>query len=735
MMKKSNAFILSLALLHPMATTMAQKSGDKELLMRQEAKEVISSMTMEEKLSQLMNASPGIDRLNIKPYDWWNEGLHGVGRDGRATVFPQPIGLAATFDEELVRQIGDAVATEGRAKFNVAQRLKNYSRNAGLTFWSPNVNIFRDPRWGRGMETYGEDPFLTGTLGTAYVQGLQGDDPFYLKAAACAKHYAVHSGPESTRHEADIHPTKRDFFETYLPAFKMLVQQGKVEVVMAAYNAVYGEACPGSSYMLTEILRNDWGFNGHIVSDCGAVNDIYGGHAMVKTEAEACAVAVKAGLNLECGNTFMAMKSALDQNLLTEADIDNALLPLVMTRLKLGILKEDKDCPYNEMDEDVICCDKHTDLAKRAAVESMVLLKNDNNLLPLNKDIRTLYVGGEGATDIFSQMGNYYGLSPRFSSYLQGIMSKVSNGTSVNFRPGFMLVTPELNEMNWAVGDAAEADYAILVMGNNGNTEGEEGEAIANGTRGDRIGIGLPESQMSFLRRVRESRMGSGKSGGLVVVLTGGSPIDMREICKLADAVVLAWYSGQEGGLALGDLIFGDANFCGRLPITFPADVDKLPALDDYSMRNRTYKYMTDNVMFPFGYGLNYSRVAYADASLADAKSVSGVKKGSPLLVKAVIRNYGKVAVDEVVQVYLASPEAGRKAPNQQLVAFKRVRLAPGSEQTVEFSISAELLETVQEDGSSKLLKGEYHLTIGGAAPCTRSRELGVSLSSFIFKL
>ena len=733
-MKKRNAFILSLALLHPMVN-MAQESS-KELQMQQKAKSVIAEMTLDEKLSQLMNVSPGVDRLNIKPYNWWNEALHGVGRDGRATVFPQPIGLAAAFDAELIQQIGDAVSTEGRAKFNVAQKLKNYSQNAGLTFWSPNVNIFRDSRWGRGMETYGEDPFLTGTLGTAYVHGLQGNDPFYLKSAACAKHYAVHSGPEATRHEADIHPSKRDLFETYLPAFQMLVQKGKVESVMSAYNAVYGKACSGSEYLLTDILRNSWGFKGHIVSDCGAVNDIFGGHAMVKTESEACAVAIKAGLNIECGKTFQVMKSALDKNLLTENDIDNALLPLMMTRLKLGILNEDKDCPYNNVGEDVICCDKHTALAKRAALESMVLLKNDNNVLPLSKNIRTLYIGGEGATDIFNLMGNYYGLSPRYSSYLQGIVSKVSNGTSVNFRPGFMLIAPELNEMNWAIGDATESDYTIIVMGNNGNTEGEEGESIANSTLGDRAGIGLPESQMSFLRRVRKSRLDQGKKSGLIVVLTGGSPIDMREICDLSDAVVFTWYAGQEGGLALGDLLFGDANFSGRLPITFPADVTKLPAFEDYSMQNRTYKYMSDNVMYPFGYGLNYSKVSYSAAALSDAKTAASVlKKDKTIQVKAILKNESNVAVEEVAQVYFASPSAGKGAPNQELIAFKRVKIAPNSEVTVDFNIDADQLKTIQEDGSAKLLKGEYTFTVGGAAPCVRSNELGVSQSSFVFKL
>lgn len=724
-MRNKHPHLLSalLLLMLPMASTSAQT--DKYARMEQKAREVIGKMTVDEKISQLMNETPGIPRLGIKPYDWWSEGLHGVGRDGRATVFPQPIGLGATFDPTLVHQIGDAVATEGRAKFQVAQRLQNYARNAGLTFWSPNVNIFRDPRWGRGMETYGEDPFLSGTMGTAYVRGMQGDDPFYLKVGACGKHFAVHSGPEATRHSANVNPSKRDLYETYLPAFRMLVQQGKVETIMGAYNRVYGESASGSHFLLTDILRKQWGFRGHIVSDCGAVTDIYHGHHIAKSEAEAAAIAIKAGLNLECGNTFRALRQALDEKLLTEADLDHALMPLMMTRLKLGILEPDPECPYNNIPESEICSDAHIQLAKKAALESMVLLKNDNQLLPLNKNLRTMFVAGPGASDAFYLMGNYFGVSHRYCSYLQGIVSKVSNGTTVNYRPGFMQITPELNDMNWAVPEAAGAEYTIIVMGNNSNLEGEEGEAIASGTRGDRVGIALPESQMQYLRNVRKR-----KPNNLIVVLTGGSPIDVREICQLADAVVMAWYPGQEGGYALGDLLFGDANFSGRLPITFPADIDKLPDLDNYSMQGRTYKYMADNIEFPFGYGLSYSKVSYGNAQL-----VGKPRKGAPLHVSVSVKNEGQMATQEVVQAYLSAPGAGTKAPIEQLVGFKRVDLAPGAETTVDLEIPAEQLLTVQEDGSSRLVKGQYRLTIGGAAPCQRTTDLGISLTQLQFKL
>lgn len=323
--------------------------------LEKQAVEIICKMTLEEKISQMMNTTPGIERLGIEPYDYWNEGLHGVGRNGRATVFPEPIGLGATFDTELINQIGDVISTESRAKYIVARKNKNYARYTGLTFWSPNINIFRDPRWGRGMETYGEDPFLTGSLGAAFVKGMQGNDPVYLKVAACGKHFAVHSGPESTRHSANIDPSKRDLWETYLPAFRMLVQDANVEIIMGAYNRVYGESCSGSKFLLTDVLRNQWGFKGHIVSDCDAVDDIYKGHGIVKNAAEASALAIKNGLNIECGHSLYALKEAVEKNLITEAELDKALIPLMMTRLKLGILQKDDNCPYSNYSESDIC--------------------------------------------------------------------------------------------------------------------------------------------------------------------------------------------------------------------------------------------------------------------------------------------------------------------------------------------------------------------------------------------
>ena len=686
--------------------------------LEKQAVEIISKMTLDEKISQMMNETPGIERLGIEPYDYWNEGLHGVGRNGRATVFPEPIGLGATFDTELVKQIGDAIATESRAKYIVARKNKNFARYTGLTFWSPNVNIFRDPRWGRGMETYGEDPFLTGTLGTAFVKGMQGEDPVYLKVAACGKHFAVHSGPEATRHSANIEPSKKDLWETYLPAFKMLVQEADVEIIMGAYNRVYGESCSGSKFLLTDVLRKQWGFKGHIVSDCEAVADIYQGHGIVKTPAEAAATAVKSGLNIECGSTLKGLKEALQQNLITEEDLDKALKPLMMTRLKLGILGKDENCPYNNFSEKDICSPEHIALAKKAAVESMVLLKNDG-ILPLKKDIHTLFVTGAGAADAFWLMGNYFGISDRYCTYLQGIVSKVSSGTAVNYRPGVLENSPTRNPINWAVDEAAGADYTIVVMGNNGNLEGE---AIDSDTKGDRTTLKIPECQMKFLKQIYDKKkVFEKKTGGIIVVLTGGSPVDVREISKLADAVIMAWYPGQEGGYALGDLIFGDENFSGRLPVTFPEDGDKLPAFEDYSMKNRTYKYMSDNIFYPFGYGLSYGKVSYTNPSAVMNNDLT-------LEVKTFVTNSSDKLTNETLQVYVSVPGAGKDAPREQLAAFKRVELKPNSTTEVVLKIDAERLKTVEEDGSLRLRSGVYKVFIGGAAPSKRTKDLGVSV-------
>lgn len=709
--------------------TLGLNAQDKSEQMHKKAKDLISQMTVQEKIGLMMNHSRGVERLGIKPYDWWNEALHGVARFGRATVFPEPLGLGATFDAPLIKSIGDVVAEEGRAKFEVAQEMENYNQYTGLTFWAPNVNIYRDPRWGRGMETYGEDPFLSGTLGSAYVKGIQGDDPFYLKAAACGKHFAVHSGPEALRHTFNAEPTTKDLYETYLPAFEKLVKDAKVEVIMGAYNRVYGESASGSKFLLTDILRDKWGFQGHIVSDCDAVRDIYMNHKIVSDAASACAVAIKAGLNLECGITFNSLKTAIDRGLLTEADIDNALEPLLMTWMKLGILFKDPDFPYYGVPESVVASEEHVMLARQAAIKSMVLLKNKDNVLPLKKDLRNMMVVGPGASNAYAMMGNYFGIASHYSTYLEGIASKVSAGTNFNYKMGFPVVEiKERNSGNYAISQSASADYTIMFMGNDGSTEGEESDALASPISGDHTTLSLPKSQMDFFRTVVRQRRGNNR---LIVVITGGSPVELSEIEQYADAIVMAWYPGQEGGEALAELLFGEANFSGRLPITFPEKTELLPDFNDYSMEGRTYKYMENNIFYPFGFGLSYGNIEYGELSMLTKKP----KMGKEVQFEIPVSNNGSVETEETVQFYVSTPGAHTTAPISQLVGFEKVTLKPGQSKTVTFTLTPEMMKEFQEDGTAALRKGNYKFTVSSAAPSARTIELGVPVKSSTFKL
>ncbi len=699
------------------ATAQTQKWFDTSLPMEERIESLIGEMTAEEKISQLVNEAPGIERLGVLPYDWWNEALHGVARNGRATVFPQAIGLAATFDEELALRVATAISDEARAKFNVAQANGNYGIFAGLTFWTPNVNIFRDPRWGRGQETYGEDPYLSSRMGLAFVRGLQGDDPNYLKTAACAKHYAVHSGPEALRHEFDVWPSRKDLYETYLPAFEVLVREGNVEAVMGAYNRVYGDPACASPLLLDTILKQHWGFDGHIVSDCGAIDDFWNAQQLVRTPAEAAAMAVHAGVNLNCGNTYLHLNEALKQGMVTEEQIDGLLRTLLATRFKLGLFDPKDDNPYNSIPESVVESEEHKALAREVAAKSFVLLKNKNNVLPLDKDIRRLYVTGPLAADAGVMLGNYYGMSSSITTILEGITSKVSIGTTIDYKPGILLDRPNLNPIDWTTGDAKRADAMVVVLGISGLLEGEEGESIASPYKGDRFDLNLPQNQIEFLKTLRKNN-----DKPIIVVMTGGSPVTMPEVEEMADAILWVWYPGQEGGAAVGDVIFGDVVPSGRLPITFPRSVDQLPDYEDYSMMGRTYKYMTEKPLYPFGYGLSYTSFGYGDANISKTKW----KKGENLTVSVEVTNTGELRGDEVVQFYLSRPDAGVGSPFYSLEGVKRVTLEPGQSVPVQFEITPDMLGSFQEDGQKKILKGEYKVTVSAASPGERSRELGV---------
>lgn len=686
---------------------------DPDLPLDTRVADLIARMTVEEKVAQLSSTAPAIDRLSVPAYDYWNESLHGVARAGRATVFPQAIGLSATFDPDLMTRVATAISDEARAKHHASVRAGYRDRYRGLTFWTPNINIFRDPRWGRGQETYGEDPFLTARLGVAFVEGLQGHDPRYLKAAACAKHFAVHSGPEGLRHSFDAVASPRDLSETYLPAFKALVK-AKVEIVMCAYNRTNREPCCGSKTLLQDTLREAWGFEGHVVSDCGAVDDLHTGHRVTKDRAESAAVTLKSGTDLACTD-YGALKQSLERGLVAEADLDRALARVLRTRFKLGFFDPEERNPYSRIPESVIGSAEHRALAREAAVKSLVLLKNAGGLLPLRKDLRMVYVTGPLATDAQVMLGNYYGVNEDVSTILEGIVGKVSPATKVDFRQGVLLDRPNANPMDWFSGSAREADVTIAVMGISNLIEGEEGASIASPNKGDRLDIGLPPNQVEFLRKVRA---GARK---LVVVLLGGSPLAIPEVHDLADAVVFAWYPGEEGGRAVADVLFGDATPSGRLPVTFPRSTDQLPPYEDYSMAGRTYRYLTTEPLYPFGFGLAFTTFRYGPLKLSKA----AVAAGEGLTARVTVTNAGRIAGEEVVQLYLSGPKSASRGPLAALEGIRRVRLEAGEARTVEFAVGPAMLAVIDEAGRERSAQGEFRLTIGGASPGARAVTLG----------
>lgn len=670
-------------------------------------KDLISMMTLEEKISQMTNHSAAIPRLGIPEYDWWNECLHGVARAGKATVFPQAIGLAATFDEELIYRIATAISDEGRAKYNAAQKIGNTKRYMGLTYWTPNINIFRDPRWGRGQETYGEDPYLTGRIGVAFVNGLQGNDPKYLKTAACAKHYAVHSGPEGVRHEFNANAPIKDFFETYLPAFELLVKEAKVEAVMCAYNRTYDLPCCGSSYLLQDILRKNWGFEGHIVSDCGALDDFYDGHNVVKTKPEAAAMALKAGVNVDCGRVYSSLKEAVEMNLVAEDEINLQLAYLLRTRFRLGLFDPPELVPFSSISDNVVRSAEHIELSREAAVKSIVLLKN-NNVLPLKKDLKDIQIVGIHGNDAQVLYGNYHGLSENAVTIVEGIMSKIGSGTKADFRQGTLLSREKDNPIDWTSDAAATADVVIAVMGISNLLEGEEGASIASPYKGDRIDINLPENQVKFLKTLRAKGQAP-----IVLVVTGGSPISLTNVEEFVDAILFVWYPGEQGGNAVADILFGDANPSGRLPVTFPKSVNQLPAYDDYSMKGRTYRYMEAEPEYPFGFGLSYTTFRYSNIRL----SSESIKENGSLVVEADLTNAGNETGEEVVQLYISDLEASAPAPFYALKGIRRISLNPGEIKSVKFTVDTEMLKLVKANGEAVVETGVFKITVGGSCP------------------
>jgi beta-glucosidase len=686
---------------------------------------LLKEMTLDEKISQTVNESAAIPRLGIPEYNWWSEALHGVARSGRATVFPQAIGLAATFDAALIQKVGDAVSDEARAINNQLLN-KGYTQRLyqGLTFWSPNVNIFRDPRWGRGQETFGEDPFLTGTIGAAYIKGLQGNHPTYLKVAACAKHFAVHSGPEALRHEFNAISSQKDLNETYLPQFKMCVDAG-VEAVMCAYNRTNDEACCGSNFLLQDVLLDEWNFKGHIVSDCGALDNFHKRHGVTKNSAESAALALLRGVDINCGNTYTkSLKEAYDKKLISMSDLDARIKRSLKTRFVLGMFDDVKANPYRAIGPEVINDAAKKQLALETGHKSIVMLKNDN-ALPLDPNSRIIFMTGPLANDNLSLVGNYNGLSGDFRTIAEGIAAKVSPSTAMEFRQGALLTSENKNDMDWFSGHAKEADATIVTLGLTLLLEGEEGESLASPNRGDMLDMKLPESQLVLLRKISQKARAAKKK--VITVICSGMPLDMREVAELSDAVLYAWYPGERGGDAVADIIFGNVSPSAKLPITFPKSIEQLPPFEDYSMKGRTYKYMTQVPLYPFGYGLSYAKMTWENAKISTVK----IKKEQSVEVSVDLKNIGAMNADEVVQLYLTIDNVKEELPIASLVNFKRVTINKGASTNVSFTVPYNAFSYINSKGEKIQHKGKAILTIANASPGVRSQELGMNAVKF----
>lgn len=677
--------------------------------------DLINKMTIEEKVAQLMFEAPAIERLGVPKYSWWNECLHGVARNGKATVFPQAIGMGATFDTDLMHRIGVAISDEARAKFNENRRVGYMDRYAGLTFWSPNVNLFRDPRWGRGQETYGEDPFHIGQMGVSFVKGLQGNGEI-LKTAAMGKHYAVHSGPEKLRHEFDAVVSDYDLWNTYLPAFRSLVIDADVEGIMGAYNRTNGKACCAHDYLMSDVLRDKWKFDGYFVSDCWALVDLYNGHNLAADQKAAAALALNEGCNLNCGNTYPALLESLEAGLTTEETVDDNLRELLPTRFKLGIMDPIGSNKFDNIPLDVVRSEEHLALSYEAAAKSIVLLKNKDNLLPLDPEMHNLFVTGPMAANAQALLANYYGISSDLRTMIEGIADNVSDHTAIRYVQGNLMDRPNVNPVDWYSEESEVATVTIACMGISQLLEGEEGEAIASPSAGDREYITLPPHQVEFLKLLRS------KAEKLVVVITGGSAISIPEVHEMADAVVYAWYPGEQGGQAVGDILFGKQSPSGKLPVTFVKSMDDLAPFEDYNMKGRTYRYMDKEPLYPFGFGLSYSNFEYSDISLSNQKLKDG-----QVSVSVKVSNVGEFDSDEVVQVYVSKSNRDEEDPMTSLKAFKRISLEKGSSKTVEFTLTAEDFSEFDKHGDLQLEKGNYNIIVGSSAPISRSLELGAA--------
>lgn len=681
----------------------------------QEINALINEMTLEEKVSLMLHESMAVPRLNIPEYNWWNEGLHGVARAGYATIFPQTIGLAATFDIDLVQKQYEAISDEARAKYNEAQIIGDRRQFRGLTFWTPNINIVRDPRWGRAQETFGEDPYLTSRMGVAAVKGLQGDDPDNLKTAACAKHFAVHSGPEGTRHTANVKPSKKDLWETYLPAFKALVDEG-VESVMGAYQRLYDEPCNGSKFLLVDILRKKWGFKGHVLSDCWAVKDFHENHKVTNTPAESAALAINNTCDLNCGCTYHAAIDAVRQGLLSEEKINESLFRLLDTRFKLGMFDSYTKSKWGKLSKKDVDSPKNRELAKEVAQDSIVLLKNKDGLLPVKKDIKKIMVMGPTATNLNAQIGSYYGLNSKIVTILEGLVKATEERPDINidYHPAVGMYGPS-KQRGWTVGMAESADLVVACFGIDNMMEGEEGDAVES-LKGDRDTIELPDYQIDYLKAIHE------RGTPIVLVLTGGAAIAFPP--ELADAILFAWYPGEEGGNAIADIIFGKKSPSGHLPVTFPKATSDLPDFEDYSMKNRTYKYIEKEPLFPFGFGLSYTNFTI-DKLKVDVEKVNPEKFECKVSTK--ILNNGSMDSSFVAQLYISKANPTKDDPISTLRRFAKVLIKKSGEKTITFNLTQDDFKFFNEEGEEILEHGVYKITIADSSPSELSEKLGAT--------
>lgn len=662
---------------------------------KENGKRIAEQMTLLELASQMRNSSKSIKRLNIKQYNWWNEGLHGVARAGVATVFPQAICMASSFDADAVKRCADIISTEARAKFNESQKNKDYSIYKGLTLWSPNINIFRDPRWGRGHETYGEDPYLTAVLGCAFIEGIQGDDENYMKASACAKHFCVHSGPEGLRHTFNAEVSKKDFYETYIPAFEAAVKKAKVSGVMGAYNMVNSESCCASENLIDKLLRKEWGFDGYFVSDCAAILDVVYKHKKTFNPAKGAAMAVNAGCDLECGAVYSLLPLSVGLGYISKDTLRKSVARLMTIRSSLGMF--DDNCPFNKITIKENATPEHEAQAIKMAEKGIVLLENDG-ILPLRENAQKIFITGYNADNKLAYLGNYFG-DPSHFVMVTDAVSEYNRETE--FVRGIHLYDSSKNiDEEQALKNAQESDIILMCTGIDSSIEGEEaGGALAGGggnigKQGDRETIDLPLNQQEYIEKL----IHTGKK--IILLNFSGGCINFGKFKNRVNAIVQCWYPGAQGGKAVADILFGKCSPSGKLPVTFYNSVDDLPDFCDYSMQNRTYRYFKGDMQYPFGYGKTYTKFALENAEIRENK------------IRSIIKNIGEFESETVLQLYVTCPKAEFETPIKSLIGFKRISLKPQEEKEFVFEIDENNLMSVNDNGEKVLLKGEYTFTL-----------------------